>query len=146
MRSGWSALAMLGLLTLGCGELDPEIGPERETAADICEVGDSDPNTDVTWVQVRDTVFRGRCGCHTTTGGLGQTVGGLDLDDREKALEGGFRSIDSAIVPGDPCGSIVVQKTGLNPPFGGRMPLNGAELEPDLRQLLIDWIAEGAQP
>jgi hypothetical protein len=140
-------LAPLLLISLSaCGELDPNIGEERETIADLCEVGDSDPNTDVSWVEIRDTVFRGRCGCHTNTGGLGQTVGGLNLDDRQAALAGGFRSVETAIVPGDPCGSFVVQKTGPNPPFGGRMPLNGATLEPGLRQLIIDWIAEGANP
>ena len=139
-------LALVTLLIAGCGELDPEIGAEREVVSDICEVGDSDPNTDVRWEAVRDDVFRGRCGCHTTVGGIGQTVGGLDLDHLQAALGGGFRSRQTAVIPGDPCGSFVVQKTGQNPPFGGRMPLNGALLEPGLRQLLIDWIAEGAQP
>mgnify|MGYP001600936926 CR=1 FL=1 len=142
-----AALALLAALALaGCGELDPAIGPDLDEVADLCAAGDSDPATAVRFSQVRERVFGQFCGCHTTPGGLGQTVGGLDLDTLEPALLGGFRSVETAVVPGDPCGSVIVQKTGLTPPFGARMPLNGASLSADARQLLIDWIAEGANP
>ncbi len=153
-RRAWAATArvggllaglLLGLGLTGCGELDPAVGVDRDDVAAVCAAGDSDPSTDVSWVEVRDTVFRGFCGCHTSPGGLGQTVGGLNLEELDAALAGGFRSQGVAIVPGDPCGSVVVQKTGPTPPFGARMPLNSVSLQPDLRQKIIDWIAEGAQ-
>jgi hypothetical protein len=39
-----------------------------------------------------------------------------------------------------------VRKTGPTPPFGFRMPLSGAPLADEERQMVIDWIAEGALP
>ncbi|MCA9544178.1 MAG: hypothetical protein KC613_07295 [Myxococcales bacterium] len=141
----WAA-ATWAVALAGCGELDPAIGPDREALPDLCAAGDSDPATAVPFAEVRQRVFGQFCGCHTTPGGLGQTVGGLDLDTRDAILLGGFRSQENIVVPGDPCGSILIQKVGPTPPFGARMPLNGATLSADLRQLLIDWIAEGANP
>lgn len=137
------------------GELRPGLdggagfGPGPATSA--CDPNDpafqdSDPSVDATWADVRELVLTKRCGCHTTAGGIGQVIGGLVLSSREDTLAGGFRSGDQAVIPGDPCGSILVQKIGDTPPFGGKMPLSGLELTTAQRQLLIDWIAEGALP
>jgi hypothetical protein len=49
------------------------------------------------------------------------------------------------VIPGKPCDSIIVQKLGLAPPFGARMPYNGPPyLSAAELQLIRDWIAEGA--
>lgn len=61
-------------------------------------------------------------------------------------MSGGTRSNGKVVVPGDPCRSTVVLKTIEPPPFGARMPFNGTRLPQDERQIIIDWIAEGANP
>ena len=109
-------------------------------------LADSDPGTEVTYEQVRDQLFRPRCSCHTIAGGLGQVVSGLDLDTHEAVLAGGRNTTNTAVVPGAPCDSFVVKKTGDSPPFGAQMPLSGVPLSEDARQLLVDWIADGAKP
>lgn len=159
------ALALTATLALAfalaaCGTLDPEIGPERvgvpgfePTAPDggfgdggePCEIVDSDPDTDVMFPQVLSTVFNGFCSCHTTEGGIGRTLGGLDLADHDAALFGGRRGGALDVVPGDPCASIMVQKISGEPPFGQAMPLGRDPLSAANRQLIIDWIAEGAR-
>lgn len=137
------AWPLLCLLLSACEAFDPDLGPEREGGGDdVCDLGDSDPGTKVTYAELRDQVLRPNCSCHVTPGGLGRIVGGLDLDDFD-ALRAGGRH-EGTVVPGDPCGSIIVQKTGGAPPFGSRMPLNGAPLPADARQRIVDWIAEGA--
>lgn len=136
--------ALFACLLAGCGMLDPEVGPEREEVAPVCAAGDSDPSTRVSFEQVRDVLFRPGCSCHTVAGGLGRVVGGLDLDDYDALRRGGAVSGADIVVPGDPCASVLVQKTLDPPPFGARMPFNGRRLQEGERQLIIDWIAEGA--
>lgn len=148
-RRAAQLLLGLGLLAgaLACGELDPALGAERDGGTGLCSEGDSDATRVVTFTEVRAQVFEPRCSCHTIAGGLGQTVGGLDLWSYEALMEGGARAPGLAAVAGDPCGSTLVQKTGTDTvPFGARMPLTGAALDPALRQLIIDWIADGARP
>jgi hypothetical protein len=147
---GWRlGLALAAALGVGCGELDPEVGAVREGASEggICADGDSDPTQAVTFSDVRELVFEPKCSCHVIAGGLGQTVGGLDLSDFDAIMGGGVRSQGRAAVAGDPCASVIVQKTGNDTvPFGARMPLSGGTLDVASRQLIIDWIAEGAKP
>ncbi len=119
-------------------------GPSADAATnETCQLADSDPETEVTFDQIRNELLLPRCSCHTIAGGLGQVVGGLDLDSHAAALEGG-RSGD-VIVPGKPCESLIVMKTGDSPPFGAQMPLSGVPLSVDARQQLVDWIAGGAK-
>ena len=138
------------LLSVGCGVGDPEIGADVDAgptggAPETCELLDSNLEQSVGWSVVHAEVFSKRCGCHTTPGGLGVTVTGFDLSNRAGALKGG-RNSPRAIVPGSPCESGVLAKTSSSPPFGSRMPLNGMPLAPADRQLIVDWIAEGARP
>jgi hypothetical protein len=50
------------------------------------------------------------------------------------------------VTRGNPNQSYLVQKIERNPPeFGQQMPLNGQPLNTDLRQLVRNWIAEGAK-
>ncbi|MFZ4737814.1 MAG: hypothetical protein ACOYM9_17800 [Bradymonadia bacterium] len=140
------ALVLFG----GCGVGDPEIGAEVDAGVpgdspEACGLLDSDLERSVGWAAVHEAVFSKRCGCHTTPGGLGVTVTGFDLSNRAAALKGG-RNSKRAVVPGSPCESLVLAKTSSSPPFGSRMPLNGVPLSEGDRQLVVDWIAEGARP
>ncbi len=168
-RAHRTALVALAFATLivtalaGCGELDPEVGPDRvevppfeaPTAGDAgadadigppCEVVDSDPGTPVTFIEVQTRVFGQFCNCHTTPGLTGITVGGLDLRTLETALAGGRTGGARDIVPGDACASFIVGKVTGMPAFGQRMPRGRPPLTADDQQLIIDWIAEGARP
>lgn len=157
---------LTALLALaGCGELDPAIGPDRvgpppfeplpaadagpdsdADAAPPCDIVDSDPAVPVTFADVRGRVFGQFCSCHTTPGGSGQILGGLDLRDRDKILAGGRQGGAQDVVPGDPCRSFMVGKISGMPAFGEPMPRGLAPLSAPDRQLIIDWIAEGAPP
>lgn len=140
----------LALLLVGCGPLDPDLGapqePPEQPANPNCAIVDSDPTVDVTFEMVREVVLRPECRCHVEAGGIGRTEGGLDLDDHQALLDGGRNSPRSAVIPGDPCESVLVQKLGDSPPFGARMPFRTFALAPEQQQLIIDWIAEGARP
>jgi hypothetical protein len=70
---------------------------------------------------------------------------GLELSSYRTLMRGGRMSADTIVIPGDPCASLVVQKVSNAPPTGNRMPSDGPPyLTPSERQLLSDWIAEGA--
>ena len=140
----------LALGLAACGAVDPEVGEDVDAgeaggAAEVCADQDSDLERGVTWMVLKEQVLAKRCGCHTTPGGLGVTVTGFDLSTRAGALEGG-RNTPDAVVPGDPCASALLAKVAARPPFGSRMPLNGVPLAEAERQLIVDWIAEGARP
>lgn len=159
------ALATTFTALAGCGELDPEVGPDRagvpafETvtppgtdagagadAGPPCEIVDSDPGTPVTFLDVQTRVFGEYCNCHTTPGLTGITVGGLDLRTFETALAGGRTGGERDIVPGDACASFMVGKITGMPAFGLPMPRGRPALTEGDQQLVIDWIAEGARP
>ncbi len=159
---GLVAACALLALGVGCGELDPEVGPDRIPVpgfepivpdgggdgepGETCDLVDSDPETDVTFAEVTGTVLRGFCSCHVDEGGAGMTIGGLDLRTVESALLGGRRGGSDDIVPGDPCASLLVGKISDDPPFGSRMPFSRSPLTAENKQIIIDWIAEGARP
>ncbi|HEX2676262.1 MAG TPA: hypothetical protein VHM19_06470, partial [Polyangiales bacterium] len=61
-------------------------------------------------------------------------------------MHGGTASRDTVVIPGDPCGSLITQKISDAPPAGQRMPSDGPPyLTPGERQLINDWILEGAR-
>lgn len=163
------ALSLALAALAGCGELDPDVGPDRVEAPGFeppapvetdggdlgpggdgapppCEIVDSDPATPVTFFEVQTRVFGQFCNCHTTPGLSGITVGGLDLRSLETALEGGRTGGAQDIVPGDACQSFMVGKITGMPAFGQRMPRGRPPLTEADQQLVIDWIAEGARP
>jgi hypothetical protein len=135
-------------LCLGCGTLDPELGPagaEQPTPHQgTCDLTDSDPDSPVDFALLQDVILQPECSCHVEEGGIGRTEGGLDLEDYDAVLLGGRNSPGNAVIPGDPCESVLVQKLSNTPPFGARMPFRTFQLPPESRQLIIDWIAEGA--
>lgn len=142
------AVLVLPLIFLGCGGLDPEVG---ERQAERCLDQDSDPSVNVSFARDLLPLFEGTpgCRCHLSTSDepVGVSVTGLDLATRESLLRGGSVSRSDIVVPGSPCRSILFLKTGGSPPFGSRMPFDGPPLlSAGQRQLIADWIAEGAPP
>ena len=130
-------------------EVEPDVGPAR---AGVCKSEDSDPETDVSFRMDVLPLFerpfgQAGCGCHLPssrrTSGIDST--GYDVSSFTAFRRGGDSSRDTAVVPGDPCASLVVQKVSSAPPSGSRMPSDGPPyLSPKEIALLSDWIAEGA--
>ncbi|HMI93811.1 MAG TPA: hypothetical protein VK509_20700 [Polyangiales bacterium] len=148
----WLALAALASAPAGCiaETLEPEVG---EVRAGLCQPDDSDPERDVSFMeQIQPMLERpfgqGGCGCHQPTGrrASGIELTGLRLGGYADLMRGGDKSGDTIVVPGDPCASLVLQKTSNAPPSGARMPSDGPPyLSPREHALLHDWIAEGAR-
>lgn len=139
----WASLT-IALAAAGCADYVPDVGPPL---AGACDPADSDPDVDVSFARdVRPLFDRdsgmGGCGCH----GPSRRTSGLDMGSLASLMNGGQTSGRDAIVPGDPCASVLLQKVSDTPPFGARMPLDGPPyLAAEELQLLHDWIAEGAQ-
>lgn len=138
-------LALVAVLA-GCIE-PPDVGPPLRAA---CSAAPADPDRAVRFqTDIRDAIFLrdDLCGrCHTAMGAtpIGLAVSGLELSSYARLRAGGARGGMNTVVPGDPCASVLVQKLGPAPPFGGRMPLDGPYLEPEELQTIVDWIAAGA--
>ncbi len=137
-------IALAGLA--GCIDaLAPDVGP---LVTSTCSNADADPATSVSLRRDLLTGVLGPCAtCHTPAGStpIGIAIGGFDMTNFESLSAGGTRSSLDIVVPGMPCDSVLLQKIGDAPPFGARMPLEGAPLTPAERQLVSDWIAEGAR-
>jgi hypothetical protein len=122
------------------GHVDDDAGPAVVTGSCV----DSDPAVAVSFsTHVRPLTTRspGGClGCHGST-----TTSGFTLGSYESLRRGGTNSGTRIIVPGKPCESIIVQKLGVAPPFGARMPYNGPPFFTAAELTIVkDWIAEGA--
>jgi hypothetical protein len=144
-------VAICALLSLSAciAEVEPDVGEAR---AGICKPEDSDPKHDVSFrMDVLPLLERplgsGGCACHMPSSkrSSGLDATGLDLSSFTSVRRGGTNSHDTAVVPGDPCMSLIVQKVSTAPPTGSRMPSDGPPyLTPKEIALLSDWIAEGA--
>jgi hypothetical protein len=144
------AIAAAAAALAGCDDYLPDVGPPLTGG---CQGDDSNPEVDVSFARdLRPLFDRPRsmagCGCHTPTNGSpsGIELSGFNMGSLQAIRQGGVTSGAAIIKPGDPCGSVLVQKMGDTPPFGARMPLDGAPFFSDEElQLLHDWIAEGAR-
>jgi len=146
-----NAIVLLAaLLFAGCiADVEPDVGPVR---AGICKPEDSDPAHSVSYQKDLLPMFQrplgsAGCACHLPssrrTPGIDAT--GFDVSTYTSFVRGGNSSHDTAVIPGDPCKSLVVQKVSSAPPTGSRMPSDGPPyLTPKEIALLSDWIAEGA--
>jgi len=147
------ALGLIGLtgvavIAISSCMFKPDVGPEL---AGACDDADSNPKVSVSFsTQIRPLLNRvpGGCACHMpTANGLGPATQliGLNLSSLALLREGGVTSGARIVVPGQPCSSVIYQKTSEAPPFGSRMPLNGPPyMTEEEHELLHDWIAEGA--
>jgi hypothetical protein len=150
--AAWLLLAVLASAAAGCiaETLAPEVG---EVRAGLCQPDDSDPERDVSFAEQIQPLFerpfgQAGCGCHQPSGrrASGIDATGLRLGGYADLMRGGDQSADTMVVPGDPCESLVLQKTSNAPPSGARMPSDGPPyLSPREQLLLHDWIAEGAR-
>jgi len=144
-------LVSVALASAACIEpYEPEVGQLQSAP---CSNDDLDPSNDVSF---RDEIIPqillpagvGCLQCHAPDAPtpLGFEVSGLDLSSYASAARGGANSDGTAIIPGQPCQSIMFQKVSAGPPFGGRMPLSGPPfLSQQQLDLVHDWIAEGAK-
>lgn len=149
MTLAFAVLASTVAPSMGaCSSIEPEVG-ELITA---CVDSDSDPNTKVSFKdQIRplmDGTFADPepcSNCHYATRGLmgGLNESGLNLETLGSLRKGGRQTADDIIVAGQPCKSVIVQK--LKGTYAGpRMPKGGPYWTAAQTQLMIDWIAEGA--
>ena len=130
-----------GLLTHGPGYLLKYAGAwgkDVETA-EISE--DSSAMARQYYLGEIEPVLSANCfGCHGAT----KTKGGLQLHERELALQGGDSELP-AIVPGNPLESEMVRRITLPPEDDDRMPpANKDQLSADEILLLVQWIHRGA--
>lgn len=136
-------LILIGVGLCGCmSELTPDVGP---LIAGQCKNEDSDPEADVSFSDEVLPMLQMRCGCHDPKGG-GSAIDAtaFSVGNAKEVKRGGNKSADKAVVEGDPCSSVLVQKVGEAPPFGARMPVSGPYLSSTEIALLRDWIVEGA--
>ena len=130
---------ILVLAFAGC--VAPEVGAPP---AERCVSADSDPAQRVSYTGDIVPLFARCVQCHSPAG---QTAGGLDLTTYDGLRTGGERYRDGVVVEGQPCASGLVDKLGPAPMLGGRMPASGPPFFSDAeRQLVADWIFEGADP
>ena len=150
-RSRVVLLLLAFVATSGCmAELEPEVG---ELRTGVCEPEDTDPDHDVSFKDdVQPLLDRpsseGGCSCHMPMSmrPFAIELTGLNLGSPASIRRGGKMSGREIVVPGDPCSSILLQKVSAAPPFGARMPQGGPPyLTPGERNLLADWVAEGAR-
>ena len=122
----------------------PDVG---ELAVGECDPEDHDPGMDVDFEMDVLPLLQERCSCHDPDGPFpsGVNVSGFSIENYRELLAGGDNSGEDIVVPGDPCASVLIQKVGEAPPFGSRMPQFGPYLSDDQREMLHDWIAEGAK-
>ncbi len=142
LRGGLIALAVAGA---GCLDaLGPELGPEIAA----CAPEDSDPQRAISFrSDVLDQLLTRKCAkCHTpeAVNPIGIEISGLDLSGYATLRAGGNNSGTGVVIDGDPCRSVLSQKVGEAPPYGGRMPRGGPYLDVVEQQVIADWIAEGA--
>lgn len=140
--------AFVVIAATGCLDvLAPEVGAEIEA----CRDDDSDPGRTISFateirgeIMVRQGIACARC--HTPEGAnpIGLQIAGLDVSTYASLRRGGMRSGTDVVITGQPCASILVQKLGAAPPFGGRMPYGGPYLDAVDQQTIRDWVAEGA--
>jgi hypothetical protein len=143
----------LGILVLGaCSQLDPVTGPAVVACSDV----DSDPAHPVSFANdIRPLMDRlpsptghGCKVCHYSTESSHPCldVSGLDVATLGALRQGGITTSANIIIPGKPCESALVQKLLGDYYAGLRMPKDGPPFwTQDEIQLVIDWIAEGAQ-
>jgi hypothetical protein len=154
MQIGALALAVgVGTVALGgCDLLDPQTGP----LAVACSDTDSNPDAPVSFAdQIRplmnrsntDPTGHGCIACHYANQPthLCTDITGLDLSTLGALRQGGMISGTNIVIPGKPCESALVQKLQGDYFEGLQMPKDGPPFwSTDEIQLVIDWIAEGA--
>ena len=144
--AAFAAVSVLGLCS--CDFIEPAVGDPLAACVDT----DSDPGHLVDFATEIRPRFSGAvpnlkgCGtCHYPVGtreGLDYVQ--LDLSTLARIRAGGVNTRGTIIVKGSPCQSAIVQKLRGSFGVGARMPKTGPYWGPQDIQVLMDWIAEGA--
>lgn len=128
--AGSSAAGSAGSTTTAGSSSERDAG--MDAALPACDPGLLTYEDDV------QPLVQSRCvTCHDAGG-----PSGFDARMLSGLLEGGRNG--PAVVPGNCEGSLIWQKTSTMPPFGERMPATGDWLSDAERQLVCDWIDQGA--
>lgn len=142
--SSWLAVALLGLLAVGCDEK-------------LSDVAGPTPNLEPTFSSIQRDIFNapdssGRAACTSCHNAQGARFSGnLNLADTTSYNQLiGVNSTNKAgavrVIPGDPSGSYLIQKIeGAPGIFGERMPRTGGPyLTPGQITIIRRWIQLGA--
>jgi hypothetical protein len=143
-------IALFAGAAVSCDQLEPETGDRLLGCSDA----DSDPTRAVSFKNDIRPLMNGDVpgttgckNCHYESTGTHQGLieTGLNLETLRTIRLGGRETPPSSIlVPGRPCSSALVKK--LQGTFGGaRMPKGGPYWDAAKIQIVMDWIAEGAQ-
>lgn len=144
-----AAIATIAASAPGCSAIQPEVG-ERLAA---CVDGDSNPTVKVSFADQIRPIIDGKvpgpkpcANCHYHSRGTkeGLNEARLDLESLGALKKGGSRTSSDIVVPGQPCKSAIIQKL-RGTYHDARMPKGGPYWTPEQIQLMMDWIAEGAQ-
>jgi hypothetical protein len=137
------AIAIAAAMTFGCSSVQPEVGDRLEACVDA----DSNPAKDVDFkTEIRPIIDEYCARCHVYGRGSEEGYRAVHFDQGTLGTlkKGGTNTAANIIVPGKPCSSALVKK--LQGTFGdARMPKGGPYWTEAQIQLVIDWIAEGAQ-
>jgi hypothetical protein len=145
---------MAAVVCAGCSAFDPHFGAlQPEGQDDDAEAADDRVvfERDIRPLMDRaadDPEGPGCARCHYSTAPLhvGFDLGGLDLATLGALRAGGATSGTDIVVPGDPGGSVLVQKLRGTHSFGARMPRNAPRYWNDEETGLVEqWILEGAE-
>jgi hypothetical protein len=115
-----------------------------DTAGDGTLVSDEGPDVvapTVTWAEHIKPLFK-QTGCSASFCHGTSKAGGLSVADPAALLQGGKHG--AAVVPCAPGEGTIIDKFKTKPSFGKKMPLGGVTYTDAQRQLVIDWIASGA--
>jgi len=124
-RIEWIAMAMTGLVMLGCGVWQALAQEPKNVAVDF--VRDVQP------------ILRRACWeCHSAA----KREGGLALDQRAAALQGGDGG--AVIVPGKAAASELIRRVRLPKSESEVMPARGEPLKKSEVAVLVNWINAGA--
>jgi hypothetical protein len=134
-------LALL-MFTACLDGIEPDVG---ELTAGVCKNEDKHDDQAVSFKDDILPMLEMGCGCHDPKkGGSAIDLVGFSVENYGKVMRGGANSADEIVIPSMPCESVLLQKLDESPPFGARMPSFGPYLTHQERDLIHDWIAEGA--
>ena len=119
--------------------------PSAQAATGCDDLSGTPINFNVSWQLDIKPMFNdmisptGRCtSCHI---GM-NAAGGLDLSDNNGDA---IYRVVTVLVPGNPLGSVLFGKVNCSSPDNGsQMPIGGDRLTIAQRELIYDWIAQGA--
>ena len=151
--------AALATTTTACTALDPEFGAlvvREDPSSDGGALPGADGGAvsfarDIRPILAREPDSAGGPGCKkchysTESEHIGYDLGALDLATLGALRKGGTTGGEKIVIPGDPEGSVIIQKLEGTYGYGARMPRSGPPyLRPEEIALVKSWILDGAK-